>query len=50
MVHLGGGWGGVWCGVVFGGVWLGGCSTHAENDKHGCLHDGDDLLFPNMFI
>ena len=24
--------------------------THVENDKHGCLHGGSHLQFPNMFI
>ena len=54
---LGGGWVGKW---VWG--WVGAPPTHVhacmyahtcmhvKHDKHGCLHGGGHLQFPNMFI
>ena len=58
-----GGWVGGW---VWGWGWVGAPPTHVhmhtcmharthtcmhvEHDKHGCLHGGGHLQFPNMFI
>ena len=45
-----GGWVGVWVGVGLGGGTCIHTCMHVKHDKHGCLHGGGHLQFPNMFI